>query len=225
MKRCVVLLSGGVDSTTVMAIVKSQGYEIYAISFDYGQRHKIELEKAKKIAALYGAKKHIVVDVDLRKIGGSALTDDIAVPKARVIDATIPVTYVPARNVIFLSIALGYAEVNEADEIFIGANAIDYSGYPDCRPDFIKAFEDMANLALKAVATNTETKIHIRSPLINMTKAQIIQTGLSLVVDYSLTFSCYDPIGGAKHCGECDSCILRAKGFKEAKKERDAPPN
>lgn len=220
MKRCVVLSSGGVDSTTVMAIVKSQGYEIYSISFDYGQRHKIELDRAKTIAKRFGVKKHVIVDVGLRQIGGSALTDEIAVPKDREIGDEIPVTYVPARNVIFLSIALGYAEVNKVNEIFIGANAIDYSGYPDCRPEFIKAFEDMANLALKS--TTQGERITIKTPLINMTKKEIIKKGLSLGVDYSLTFSCYDPIDEYTACGKCDSCKLRLKGFKEANTEDPA---
>jgi 7-cyano-7-deazaguanine synthase len=197
-----------------MAIAKNLGYEIFSISFDYGQRHKIELEHAKKIAEHFGAKKHVIVDVDLKKIGGSALTDDISVPKGREIGDEIPVTYVPARNVIFLAIALGYAETNGADEIFIGANAIDYSGYPDCRPEFIHAFEAMANLALKSASEGE--KIHINAPLINMTKAEIIKKGLSLGVDYALTFSCYDPVDSETACGKCDSCMLRLKGFKEA---------
>jgi 7-cyano-7-deazaguanine synthase len=214
MKRCVVLSSGGVDSTTVMAIAKNLGYDIYSISFDYGQRHKIELECAKDAANHFGVKEHKIVKVDLREIGGSALTDDIDVPKAREIDDGIPVTYVPARNVIFLSLALSYAEVNNADDIFIGANAIDYSGYPDCRPEFISAFENMANLALKSTVMGK--KVHIKAPLINMTKCEIIKNGLSLGVDYSLTFSCYDPYNEETACGKCDSCRLRLKGFKEA---------
>ena len=213
MKKCVVLSSGGVDSTTVLAIAKELSYEIYSLSFDYGQRHKIELDCAQKVARFFGVKKHIIVDVDLRKIGGSALTDDINVPKGRVVDESIPVTYVPARNAIFLSIALAYAEVNSATDIFIGVNAIDFSGYPDCRPEFIRAFENMANYALKMTAEGGNIKIH--APLIEMTKSDIISKGISLGVDYSLTFSCYDPVNSTA-CGKCDSCMLRLKGFSEA---------
>ncbi len=213
-KRCIVLSSGGVDSTTVMAITKNLGYEIFSISYDYGQRHKIELDRAKAVAEHFGVAKHIIVNVDLRAIGGSALTADIDVPKARDIIDDIPVTYVPARNVIFLSIALGYAEVNNATDIFIGANAIDYSGYPDCRPEFMEAFENMANYALKTTVSGGNIKI--KAPLISMTKAEIITTGLELGVDYSLTFSCYDPADDDTSCGQCDSCQLRLKGFEAA---------
>lgn len=232
MKRAVVLSSGGIDSTTAMAIAKSEGYEIYSLSFNYGQRHKIELEMAKKIAAFFGAVKHIIIDIDLRKFGGSALTADIAVPKDRPIEemgSGIPVTYVPARNTIFLSFALAWAEVINADTIFIGVNALDYSGYPDCRPEYIRAFEEMANLATKAGAEG-KIQFKIKTPLINMTKAEIIRKGSELDVDYSLTWSCYDPqptmlpfsselqTPNSKliQCGRCDSCLLRKKGFKEA---------
>lgn len=215
-KSCVVLSSGGVDSTTVMAIAKYEGYDIFSLSFDYGQRHKVELERAKIIAKKYGVIKHDIVTVDLRQFGGSALTSNIAVPKDRKIDNSIPVTYVPARNVIFLSIALSYAEVNRATDIFIGANAIDYSGYPDCRPEFISAFEKMANLALKSTVCSDKIMLGIKAPLINMTKAEIIKKGLSLGVDYSVTFSCYDPVDESTACGRCDSCKLRLKGFIEA---------
>jgi 7-cyano-7-deazaguanine synthase len=231
-RRAVVLSSGGIDSTTAMAIAKAEGYKIYSLSFNYGQRHKIELEQAKKIAEFFSAEKHIIIDIDLRKFGGSALTADIDVPKDRLVEemATgIPVTYVPARNTIFLSFALAWAEVLNADSIFIGVNALDYSGYPDCRPEYIKAFEEMANLATKA-AVEGKIRFKIKTPLINMTKAEIIKKGSELGVDYSLTWSCYDPQSTTllpiSHlrtpnsklipCGRCDSCLLRKKGFKEA---------
>ncbi|MBI4847754.1 MAG: 7-cyano-7-deazaguanine synthase QueC [Nitrospirae bacterium] len=250
MKKAVVLLSGGVDSTTVMAIAKAQGGEIYALSFDYGQRHKIELELARLNAEKFGAKKHLTINIDLRDIGGSALTSEMEVPKAGQKSEVrsqklgnsklIPVTYVPARNTIFLSFALGWAEVLEAEDIFIGANAIDYSGYPDCRPEFIKAFEDMANLATKA-SVEGKCRFKIQAPLIKLTKGEIIKKGIELGVDYALTWSCYDPQEdrnalsvmsnelktnthhasrithhGYVPCLSCDSCLLRAKGFKEA---------
>ncbi len=217
-KKAVVLSSGGVDSTTTMAIARSEGFAIYSLSFRYGQRHVVELEASKKVASALGASEHLVVDIDLGKIGGSALTADIEVPKART-DAEmtqgIPVTYVPARNTIFLSYALAWAEVLGATDIFIGVNAIDYSGYPDCRPGYIEAFERMANLATKA---SVEGRIHyrIRTPLIRMTKAEIIKRGTELGVDYSLTHSCYDPTAEGLACGQCDSCLLRRKGFREA---------
>ncbi len=216
--RAIVLSSGGIDSTTAMAIAKAEGYEIYSLSFNYGQRHKIELEMAKRIAEYFGVVKHIIIDIDLRKFGGSALTADIDVPKDRQIEEMtkeIPITYVPARNTIFLSFALAWAEVLNADAIFIGVNALDYSGYPDCRPEYIKAFEEMANLATKA-AVEGKTRFKIKTPLINMTKAGIIKKGKELGVDFSLTSSCYDPLPDGTHCGRCDSCLLRKKGFKEA---------
>ncbi|MFA4828110.1 MAG: 7-cyano-7-deazaguanine synthase QueC [Thermodesulfovibrionales bacterium] len=274
MKRAVVLLSGGVDSSTTLAIAKSRGYELYALSFDYSQRHKIELEAAKKVALALGVKKHLTIKFDLREIGGSALTSEMEVPKAKEIQdagrsdsqrrlasrykiqdkknrasciahhapSSIPVTYVPARNTIFLSFALSWAEVLSAENIFIGANAVDYSGYPDCRPEYLKAFEAMADLATRA-SVEGQMKFKINAPLINMTKAEIIKNGSSLGLDYSLTWSCYDPQpkqlqvkAKAKTkaktkdfstltststllipCGRCDSCLFRAKGFKEAK--------
>ncbi len=217
-KKAVVLSSGGIDSTTAMAIAKHEGFEIHSLSFSYGQRHLIELESARKIAASLGAAEHLVLNIDLNKIGGSALTDDIDVPKAdnrQAAPEKIPVTYVPARNTIFLSSALAWAEVLQSSDIYIGVNAIDYSGYPDCRPEYIEAFERMANLATKAGVEGI-TKIKIKTPLINMTKAQIIRKGIELGVDYSLTHSCYDPSSSGLACGRCDSCILRKKGFKEA---------
>jgi 7-cyano-7-deazaguanine synthase len=216
-KKAVVLLSGGLDSTTALAVARSEGFEIYAISFRYGQRHQIEIESARRVAEAMGVEKHLIVDIDLRAIGGSALTDEIEVPKARSgeeMSASIPVTYVPARNTIFLSFALAWAEVIESEDIFIGVNFLDYSGYPDCRPEYIEAFERMAALATKAgVEGGLRLKIH--TPLIRMTKAEIIKTGLRLGVDYSLTHSCYDPVEGLA-CGRCDSCQLRLKGFREA---------
>ena len=217
-KKAVVLLSGGIDSTTAMAIAKVEGYEIYSLSFRYGQRHSRELEAAERVARVLGVKEHMIIDIDLGKIGGSALTDQIDVPKARSEEEMkndIPVTYVPARNTVFLSYALAWAEVLEASDIFIGVNAIDYSGYPDCRPDYIMAFEKMANLALKA-AVEGRMKIRIHSPLIRLTKAEIIRRGVELGIDYHLTHSCYDPSPEGKACGQCDSCLLRKKGFKEA---------
>jgi 7-cyano-7-deazaguanine synthase len=260
-KKAVVLLSGGIDSSTVAAIVISEGYELYALSFDYSQRHSRELESAKIVAEALGAKKHLVVKFDLREIGGSALTADIEVPKGsseeqkcrsaeiqKSTDSfrtselpsfrTIPVTYVPARNTIFLSFALAWAEVLEAPDIFIGANAVDYSGYPDCRPEYIKAFEEMANLATK-ISVEDKIRFRIKAPLIYMTKAEIIKKGTELGFDYSLTWSCYDPQKRQKTedreqktenrrqrtdslsseiyvpCGKCESCLFRAKGFKE----------
>jgi 7-cyano-7-deazaguanine synthase len=216
-KRAVVLLSGGLDSATVLAIAKSQGYEPYALSFSYGQRHIIELQSAARVADSLGVAMHRVAAIDLRVFGGSALTADIEVPKGRDADAMshgIPITYVPARNTIFLSFALAWAEVLGSSDIFIGVNALDYSGYPDCRPEFIEAFEKMANLATKAgVEGRQALKIH--TPLIAMTKAQIIARGLELGVDYALTSSCYDPSPTGAPCGQCDSCLLRQKGFRE----------
>jgi len=217
-KKAVILSSGGLDSTTVMAIAKNEGYSIYCLSFSYGQRHIFELEAAKKVVKKIGVEKHLVINLDLDKIGGSALTSCIDVPKNRdekSISAKIPVTYVPARNTIFLSYAIAWAEVIESSDIFIGINAIDYSGYPDCRPEYIKAFEDMANLATKAGVEGI-TKIKINTPLLYMSKAEIIKKGIELGVDYSLTHSCYDPDPKGLACGKCDSCYLRKKGFKEA---------
>jgi 7-cyano-7-deazaguanine synthase len=218
MNEAVVLLSGGIDSVTTMAIARAEGYAMYALSFNYGQRHAIELEKARHMARVLGAKKHLVLDIDLKAIGGSALTDTSAVPKDRVseeISRSIPITYVPARNTIFLSCALAWAEVLGVFDIFIGVNALDYSGYPDCRPEYIAAFEHMANLALKAAVEGTG-KIIIHAPLLSLTKAEIIRRGIELGVDYSLTHSCYDPGPDGKACGRCDSCLLRLKGFREA---------
>jgi 7-cyano-7-deazaguanine synthase len=217
-RRAVVLLSGGLDSTTVLAIARHQGYEAYALSFRYGQRHAIELERAAQVAQSLGAAGHVVVDIDLRRFGGSALTADIAVPKSRSADEIaggIPVTYVPARNTIFLSFALAWAETLGASDIFVGVNALDYSGYPDCRPEYIEAFERMANLATKAGVEGMQ-RLKIHSPLISMSKAQIIEAGLALGVDYSITSSCYDPGPQGEPCGQCDSCLLRAKGFAQA---------
>jgi 7-cyano-7-deazaguanine synthase len=217
-KKAVILSSGGIDSTTVMAMAKHEGFEIHSLSFFYGQRHAVELEAAQKVADTLGVTKHLVINIDLKKIGGSSLTDDMDVPKARderAMSREIPVTYVPARNTIFLSFALAWAEVLESSDIFIGVNAIDYSGYPDCRPEYIDAFERMANLATKAGVEGI-TKIKIRTPLIRLTKAQIIKKGINLGVDYSVTHSCYDPSPQGLACGRCDSCFLRKKGFKEA---------
>ncbi|MEN3333006.1 MAG: 7-cyano-7-deazaguanine synthase [Blastocatellia bacterium] len=217
-KSAVVLLSGGLDSTTVLAIALTEGYQVYAMSFRYGQRHSVELESARRVAAAMSVARHLIIDIDLRAIGGSALTDEIDVPKSRSsaeMSTGIPVTYVPARNTIFLSFALGWAEVLGAADLFIGVNALDYSGYPDCRPEYIEAFERLANLATKAgVEGHTQLKIH--TPLIAMSKAEIIRKGLALGVDYSLTHSCYDPTPEGLACGKCDSCLLRQKGFMEA---------
>ena len=216
MPRAVVLLSGGLDSATVLAIARAEGYECYALSFDYGQRHRHELEAAKRVAATLGAARHHTVSFDLRAFGGSALTDDIGVPKDRdLAEPGIPITYVPARNTIFLSFALAWAETLDATGIFFGVNALDYSGYPDCRPEYIEAFERMANLATRAGVEGRQ-RIHLRTPLIRLTKADIVRRGLELGVDYSLTSSCYDPSPAGLPCGACDSCRLRAKGFREA---------
>ena len=216
-KPAVVLLSGGLDSATCLAICKEQGFIPYAVSFRYGQRHAIELKQASAIAVHAGVAKHVIINIDLGTIGGSALTDtSMPVPKhelASEIGTGIPLTYVPARNTVFLSYALGWAEVLGAVDIFIGVNALDYSGYPDCRPEFIEAFQTMANLATKSGVEGRPLKIH--TPLINMTKAEIIKLGLSLGVDYSQTFSCYDPIDRGVACGHCDSCLLRKRGFDQ----------
>ncbi len=214
MKKAVVLYSGGLDSTTCMAIARDAGFEPYALSFAYGQRHSIELEKAREYASLVGAREHMVVDIDLRQMGGSALTSDIEVPKDGADKSQIPITYVPARNTIFLSFALGWAEVLGAQDIYIGVNAVDYSGYPDCRPEFISAFQAMADLATRAGVEGNPYRIH--APLIDLTKAQIIETGLKLGVDYRYTHSCYDPASDGRSCGHCDSCLLRLKGFADA---------
>jgi 7-cyano-7-deazaguanine synthase len=217
MKRTVVLLSGGIDSTTTLALAIAEGYEAYALSFDYGQRHQIETEAARRVADSLGAKKHRVAKIDMGIFAGSALTDNIDVPKKRSeieIADGIPVTYVPARNTIFLAYALAWAEVIRANDIFLGVNAIDYSGYPDCRPEFIEAFQDMANLGTKAGVEGR--RFHIHAPLIKFSKAEIIRKAVELCVDLSLTHSCYDPLPDGLACGECDSCLLRLKGFREA---------
>ncbi len=240
-KKAVVLLSGGLDSSTTLALAGAEGYELYALSFNYRQRHAVELQSARMVAASFDVEKHLVVDFDLREIGGSALTSGIEVPKAADqmspgpvagSESHIPVTYVPARNTIFLSFALGWAEVLEAGDIFIGANAIDYSGYPDCRPEYLKAFEEMANLATK-ISVEGRLRFRVRAPLVTLKKSEIIRKGVELGLDYSLTWSCYDPqedrgsssVGGEgvhvtprsfRPCGLCDSCRIRAKGFAEA---------
>lgn len=217
-KPAIILLSGGLDSATVAAIAQQQGFDLYALSVDYGQRHSFELEAARRVGQNLGVKRHVLVKVDLAQFGGSALTDSIAVPKDRTaadIAHGIPVTYVPARNTVFLSLALAYAEVLGAADIFIGVNAIDYSGYPDCREEFIAAFERLANLATKA-GVEGRLKFTIHTPLIELTKAQIIRSGVELGVDYSLTHSCYDPNPQGIACGHCDACQLRRKGFQEA---------
>jgi 7-cyano-7-deazaguanine synthase len=216
--KAVCLLSGGLDSATCLAYARKQGYESYALSFDYGQRHKIELEAARRISQAMGATAHRVAKIDLRVFGHSALTGDIDVPKGRdesQMNADIPITYVPARNTIFLSFALAWAEVLEAADIFIGVNALDYSGYPDCRPEFIEAFERMANLATR-VGVEGVTRVKIHTPLINLSKAEIVRYGMELEVPFGLTWSCYDPGPSNRPCGLCDSCLLRAKGFREA---------
>ncbi len=218
MNKAVVLLSGGLDSSTTLAIAAAGGFEPYALSIDYGQRHRIELEKAAQIARMLHAREHRIVKIDLRAIGGSALTDDIAVPKDRSIEQIgtgIPVTYVPARNTILLGLALGYAETVGAFDLFIGANVLDYSGYPDCRPEFLDAFATLANLATK-VGVEGAGKFKVHAPLLKMTKAEIIREGHRLGVDFSLTLSCYDPDPEGRACGQCDSCHLRKKGFEEA---------
>ena len=216
-ERAVVLLSGGLDSATALAVAKNEGYDVYAISFDYGQRHQVELDSARRVAESLQVKEHRIVRIDRSIMSGSALTDDIAVPKSRSpehMSAEIPVTYVPARNTLFLAHAVAWAEVVGASHIFIGVNAIDYSGYPDCRPEYISAFEKMANLATKAGVTGAKLQIH--TPLIKLTKAEIIKKAEALGVDLSLTHSCYDPLADGSACGQCDSCRLRLKGFREA---------
>lgn len=224
-RKAVVLISGGLDSTTVLAMVKAQGYEVYGLSFQYGQRHSVELEAAERVAKKSGVKQHKTAQIDLRLFGGSALTDDIDVPKDRNAEemaGEIPVTYVPARNTIFLSFALAWAEVLKSYDIFIGVNVLDYSGYPDCRPEFIRAFEDLANLAT-AYGVEGGQRIRIHTPLINMSKADIVKKGLELGVDYSITLSCYDPSDKGEACGQCDACALRQKGFAENGLKDPAP--
>jgi len=221
-RRAVVLLSGGVDSTTAMAVAAAEGFELYALTVDYGQRHRCELEAAGRVAGALGARRHLIVPLGLRSFGGSALTSDLEVPKDRTGDEGVPVTYVPARNTIFLSLALAWAEVLGARDIFIGANARDYSGYPDCRPGFLEAFERLANLATAAAASGSGG-FRVRAPLIEMAKSDIIRTGLELGVDYGLTHSCYDPDPGGLACGRCDSCRFRLKGFREAGVEDPIP--
>ena len=219
-KKAVVLLSGGIDSATTLAIAKDSGYEVYAISFRYGQRHVFELEAAKKIAGQMDVVKHLIMDIDLSSFGGSALTDKINVPKlhkVKDIGKEIPVTYVPARNLIFLSLALGWAEVLGSTDLFIGVNAVDYSGYPDCRQEFIEAFEKTANLGTKIGVEGKRIIVH--TPLISLSKSEIIKKGVELGVDYGLTHSCYDPDVKGRACGSCDSCLLRKKGFEEAEVE------
>jgi len=215
--KAICLLSGGLDSATCLALARREGYACYALSFDYGQRHKVELEAAARVARSLGAERHQVVEIGLDKFGGSALTADIAVPKARSLEAmseAIPLTYVPARNTIFLSLALAWAEVLVSSDIFIGVNALDYSGYPDCRPEFIEAYERMANLATKA-GVEGRTRLRIHTPLIRLTKAEIIRLAAELGVPFALTHSCYDPRPDGSPCGECDACLLRRKGFAE----------
>jgi len=216
--KAVCLLSGGLDSSTCLGLARREGYECYALSFDYGQRHRVELDAAARVAQALGAARHVVAHIDLRQIGHSALTGDLAVPKGRSaqdMSHGIPVTYVPARNTIFLSFALAWAEVLDAPDIFIGVNALDYSGYPDCRTEYIAAFESMANLATKA---GVEGRLHIRihTPLIRLSKAEIVKLGRELGLDFSLTYSCYDPDAAGRPCGQCDACLLRRKGFEEA---------
>jgi 7-cyano-7-deazaguanine synthase len=217
MQCAVVLLSGGIDSTTTLAIAIAKGYEAYALSFDYAQRHQVEMEAARRVARSLGVKDHRIANIDLRVFGGSALTDNVAVPKRRSekqIGHGIPVTYVPARNTIFLGYALAWAEIIPADDIFIGVNAIDYSGYPDCRPEFVEAFENLAAVGTKAGVEGRRFQVH--TPLIKLSKADIIRKGFELGIDFSLTHSCYDPSPESLACGECDSCLLRLKGFREA---------
>lgn len=214
----VCLLSGGLDSATCLAFARRQGYRCYALSFDYGQRHRVELDAAQRVAASLGAARHVIARIDLRVFGHSALTDDIAVPKGRLpeqMTREIPATYVPARNTVFLSFALAWAEVLESSDIFLGVNALDYSGYPDCRPEYIDAYERMANLATKA-GVEGRTRVQIHAPLIRLSKAEIVKLGRDLGVDFGLTHSCYDPRSQGRACGACDACLLRRKGFQEA---------
>jgi 7-cyano-7-deazaguanine synthase len=217
-KPAVILLSGGLDSTTTLAIAKHAGFRLQALTFQYGQRHAIEIAAARRVAQAFDVERHVVVPIDLRLFGSSALTDEIAVPKGRLLEEIahgIPITYVPARNTVFLAYALAFAEVTYSEDIFIGVNALDFSGYPDCRPEYIRAFEAMANLATKA-AVEGHQRLRIHTPLMQLSKAQIIQRGLELGVDYGLTHSCYDPSPDGSSCGQCDACLLRLKGFQEA---------
>jgi 7-cyano-7-deazaguanine synthase len=217
-RKAVVLVSGGVDSATTLALAKKERFDLHALSFDYGQRHRCELEAAKRVTAAIGVTRHVVVELNLRAIGGSALTSDLEVPKGRavaVMGAEIPVTYVPARNTVFLAVALGWCEALGASDMFIGANAVDYSGYPDCRPAFLEAFQNLAQLATRA-GVEGRSRFHVHAPLLHMSKAQIIRAGVSAGVDFGLTHSCYDPSPGGLACGTCDSCIIRAKGFLDA---------
>lgn len=216
-RKAVVLLSGGLDSTTAAAVARHEGFALYALTFEYGQRHRVEIERARRVATTLGVKEHAIIQIDLRRFGGSALTSDIPVPRSRSaaeIGHGIPITYVPARNTIFLSFALAWAEVLDAGDVFIGVNVLDASGYPDCRPEYIGAYERMANLATKAGVEGRGLKIH--TPLIKLTKAEIIRKGLELNVDYSLTTSCYEPSPDGEACGVCDACFLRLKGFRES---------
>jgi 7-cyano-7-deazaguanine synthase len=226
MPNAVLLLSGGLDSTTLLARALRDGFDVHAMTFRYGQRHATEIDAARRVATAYGVRDHVIVDIDLRAFGGSALTSDVAVPKdrdvAQMAGDGIPITYVPARNTIFLSFALAWAEVLGAGDIFIGVNALDYSGYPDCRPEYIAAYEQMAHLATRGGVEGTN-RIHIRTPLLHLTKAQIIHMGLELGVDYSLTQSCYDPSETGAACGHCDACQLRLRGFAEAGTKDPAP--
>jgi len=224
MPKAVVLLSGGLDSTTTLAIAKNEGYEPYTMTFRYGQRHDVEIQCAQKIAQQFGVQDHVIVDIDLRSFGGSALTGDFDVPKGRLVeemDAGIPITYVPARNTIFLSFALAWAEVLNSFDIFIGVNAVDYSGYPDCRPEYIAAYQTMANLATKSGVEGKPVTVH--TPLIELTKSEIVRKGLALGVDYAITNTCYDPLPTGEACGKCDACQLRLKGFRENGMEDPAP--
>lgn len=218
-KKAVSLLSGGLDSTTTLAIARSQGFRIHAMTFRYGQRHEIEIQAARRLADHFKVEEHVIVDIDLRPFGGSALTSNLPIPKGRTVAEIgdgIPITYVPARNTIFLSFALAWAEVLDCSDIFIGVNAVDFSGYPDCRPRYIEAYERMANLATKAAVEGNQ-RVNIHTPLIKLTKAEIIRKGVELGVDYSMTLSCYDPDAQGEACGQCDSCLLRKKGFEEAR--------
>lgn len=217
MRKAVVLLSGGLDSTTTLAVAREEGFDVYAMTFRYGQRHEVELRAASSIAEKFGVEDHVIADIDLRTFGGSALTSDLEVPKGRATDEMsdgIPATYVPARNTIFLSFALAWAETLGARDIFIGVNALDFSGYPDCRPEYIEAYERMANLATRA-GVESDDRLRIHTPLIDLTKAQIIKLGLSHDVDYGATRTCYDPADSGAACGECDACLLRLRGFSE----------